>query len=134
MFSHLFTSMIFSAIFVLVLTILRKCTYIVGLMQNARPTLPTTCPLAFSDLISRCWSSNPKRRPNFEEIVSILESYTEAFEEDPTFFSSFKPSQHSKLLQRCIPQCFDVPKASCVRPKEHIPQFINVHELGCLNQ
>lgn len=93
--------------------------------KNARPTLPSTCPMAFSDLISRCWSSNPKRRPNFEEIVTILENYTDAYEEDPTFFSTFKPSQHSKLLQKCIPQCIDVPKASCLRSKEHIPRVMD---------
>ncbi|OVA07591.1 Protein kinase domain [Macleaya cordata] len=79
--------------------------------KNARPPLPTDCPVAFSNLIQRCWSSNPNRRPHFEEIVSILESYTEAFEQDPTFFSSYKPSRNQNFLQ-CIPRCIAVCKSS----------------------
>ena len=73
-------------------------------MQNARPPLPSTCPLAFSHLINRCWSSNPEKRPQFDEIVSILESYAESLEEDPEFFSTYKPSADNTIL-RCLPKC-----------------------------
>ncbi|KAL4362928.1 hypothetical protein GQ457_04G011630 [Hibiscus cannabinus] len=60
--------------------------------KNARPPLPSSCPPAFSHLINRCWSSNPEKRPQFNEIVSILESYAESLEEDPEFFKTYKPS------------------------------------------
>ncbi|XP_068638943.1 serine/threonine/tyrosine-protein kinase HT1-like [Aristolochia californica] len=69
--------------------------------KNARPPLPATCPLAFSHLINKCWSTNPDKRPQFEEIVSILESYTESLEEDPMFFSSYRPAQ-----DQAIGNCF----------------------------
>lgn len=78
--------------------------------KNARPPLPASCPPAFSHLISRCWATNPDKRPQFQEIVSILESYKESFEEDPTFFSSYKPIQR-QALRRCLPRC----TATCKR-------------------
>ena len=73
-------------------------------LQDARPPLPASCPQAFSHLINRCWSTNPDKRPQFEEIVSLLESYKGSFEEDPSFFLWYKPIQH-KTLVRCLPRC-----------------------------
>ncbi|KAH9720173.1 protein kinase domain-containing protein [Citrus sinensis] len=72
--------------------------------KNARPPLPPTCPKAFNYLISRCWSSSPDRRPHFDQIVSILEGYSESLEQDPEFFSSFIPSPDHTIL-RCLPTC-----------------------------
>ncbi|XP_047972284.1 serine/threonine/tyrosine-protein kinase HT1-like [Salvia hispanica] len=72
--------------------------------KNARPPLPSTCPAAFSRLIRRCWSSNPDKRPHFDEIVSILEGYSESLGRDPEFFSSYEPSE-GYALARCIPKC-----------------------------
>ncbi|KAF9606610.1 hypothetical protein IFM89_027045 [Coptis chinensis] len=83
-------------------------------LKNARPSLPPQCPVAFSYLIRRCWSSNPKSRPSFDEIVSLLESYTEAFEQDPTFFLSYKPSQHGNLLRNCI-KCIVLRASACLK-------------------
>ncbi|XP_039025508.1 serine/threonine/tyrosine-protein kinase HT1-like [Hibiscus syriacus] len=74
--------------------------------KNARPPLPSSCPLAFCHLINRCWSSNPDKRPQFDEIVLILERYTESLEEDPEFFKTYKPSGRTVL--RCLPKCMDV--------------------------
>ncbi|KAI3454504.1 hypothetical protein Pfo_011167 [Paulownia fortunei] len=72
--------------------------------KNARPPLPSSCPTAFRHLIHRCWSSNPDKRPQFDEIVSILESYTESLELDPEFFSSYEPPD-GYTLARCLPKC-----------------------------
>ncbi|BFG32576.1 hypothetical protein CerSpe_188500 [Prunus speciosa] len=71
--------------------------------KNARPPLPSTCPMAFSRLISRCWSTHPDKRPHFDEIVHILERYAESLEQDPDFFSSYKPPSDHTLL-RCFPK------------------------------
>ncbi|KAM0982462.1 hypothetical protein ACFX2I_015350 [Malus domestica] len=71
--------------------------------KNARPPLPSTCPVPFSRLISRCWSSHPDKRPHFDEIVHILEGYAESLEQDPDFFSSYKPPPDHALL-RCFPK------------------------------
>ncbi|ESW10079.1 hypothetical protein PHAVU_009G179100 [Phaseolus vulgaris] len=75
--------------------------------KNARPPLPCECPWAFSDLINRCWSSNPDKRPHFDEIVSILEFYTESLEQDSEFLSTYKPSpsSSSNTILGCLPKC-----------------------------
>ncbi|KAJ9163741.1 hypothetical protein P3X46_023375 [Hevea brasiliensis] len=72
--------------------------------KNARPPLPPACPLAFSHLINRCWSSYPDKRPHFDEIVEILDRYSESLEQDPEFFSNYKPSSEQTIL-RCLPKC-----------------------------
>lgn len=66
--------------------------------------MPSECPKAFSHLIKRCWSSNPDKRPDFDEIVSILESYSESLEEDPEFFSTYKPPAPNVVV-RFLPHC-----------------------------
>jgi serine/threonine protein kinase len=40
--------------------------------EGLRPTIPHSCPQEFAELISKCWQTNPKKRPNFEEIVNQL--------------------------------------------------------------
>ncbi|KAB5524972.1 hypothetical protein DKX38_022721 [Salix brachista] len=70
---------------------------------NARPPLPPKCPLAYSHLINRCWSSNPDKRPHFDEIVAILESYSESLAQDPEFLTSYKPPTNHSIL-RCFPR------------------------------
>ncbi|XP_077244086.1 serine/threonine/tyrosine-protein kinase HT1-like [Tasmannia lanceolata] len=82
--------------------------------KNARPPLPTTCPMAFSHLISQCWSTSPDKRPHFDQIVSILESYKESLEQDPSFFSSYKPTQEPTLL-RCFPRCIAVRRSASLK-------------------
>lgn len=77
------------------------------LLQNARPPLPAGCPVALSHLINRCWATNPDKRPHFREIVSLFERYTISLEEDPTFFSTYKPAQQQTLL-KCFPSCIAV--------------------------
>ncbi|KAG6754060.1 hypothetical protein POTOM_042068 [Populus tomentosa] len=72
-------------------------------VPNARPPLPPKCPLAFSHLINRCWSSNPDKRPHFDQIVAILESYSESLEQDAEFFTSYKPPTNHTIL-RCFPK------------------------------
>lgn len=43
--------------------------------KNARPTFPEHCPFAIQKLIEKCWVQNPEKRPEFWEIVSILEQF-----------------------------------------------------------
>lgn len=65
--------------------------------KNARPPLPESCPSAFGELIKRCWSGNPKKRPGFNEIVRILERYAACVEKDPDFLTSYEPGDGSLL-------------------------------------
>ncbi|KAJ3694329.1 hypothetical protein LUZ60_009809 [Juncus effusus] len=80
--------------------------------KNARPIMPSSCPIAISHLISQCWATSPERRPNFDEIVVILESYKKSLEEDPRFFLSYKPIVQEKGMKRCFPR-FVVPVRRC---------------------
>ncbi|KAK6920716.1 Serine-threonine/tyrosine-protein kinase, catalytic domain [Dillenia turbinata] len=82
--------------------------------KNARPPLTSACPLAMSHLINRCWSSNPDKRPHFKEIVSILESYSKSYEQDPEFFSSYIPPQDHSLL-KCLPNCIAARRSATVK-------------------
>lgn len=49
--------------------------------KNERPPLPASCQAAIAQLIKRCWSGNPSKRPDFSEIVSALEKYDECVKE-----------------------------------------------------
>ncbi|XP_010318911.1 serine/threonine/tyrosine-protein kinase HT1-like [Solanum lycopersicum] len=72
--------------------------------KKARPPIPAACPPAVRKLIKRCWANNPHKRPHFEEIVTVLESYAEALEQDPDFFQSYQPPRNF-TLSRCLPNC-----------------------------
>ncbi|KAF7103005.1 hypothetical protein CFC21_104047 [Triticum aestivum] len=43
--------------------------------KNLRPPLSSSCPPLLNNLIKRCWSANPARRPEFSYIVSVLDKY-----------------------------------------------------------
>lgn len=65
--------------------------------KNARPPLPSTCPVAFCHLINQCWAGNPHKRPDFNKIVTTLESFEKSLDQDPDFFSSYKPRKHHAI-------------------------------------
>jgi len=49
--------------------------------QNLRPPLSNSCPPVLNNLIKKCWSANPARRPEFSYIVSVLEKYDHCVKE-----------------------------------------------------
>lgn len=49
--------------------------------KNMRPPLSPTCSPVLNNLIKRCWSANPAKRPDFSYIVSVLEKYDECVRE-----------------------------------------------------
>ncbi|KAL1812453.1 hypothetical protein ACET3Z_022518 [Daucus carota] len=67
--------------------------------KNARPPLPSTCPVAFCHLINQCWAGNPRKRPDFNKIVTTLESYAKSLDQDPDFFTSYKPCRHHAICR-----------------------------------
>ncbi|MCO5582302.1 hypothetical protein L7F22_036194 [Adiantum nelumboides] len=40
--------------------------------ENTRPAIPPHCPAVLSDLMCRCWSTEPEERPEFWEILRVL--------------------------------------------------------------
>jgi len=41
--------------------------------KGMRPTIPTDCPIQWSNLIRDCWSEKPENRPTFDKIIIRLE-------------------------------------------------------------
>lgn len=44
------------------------------LIQNLRPDIPRCCPNSFANVMKRCWDANPDKRPEMDEVVSLLEA------------------------------------------------------------
>jgi len=42
-------------------------------IQGKRPTIPNECPSELAQLIRSCWDNEPKKRPNFAQIIAHLE-------------------------------------------------------------
>ncbi|KAG0488969.1 hypothetical protein HPP92_007780 [Vanilla planifolia] len=43
--------------------------------KRTRPAFPEDCPIQLRALIERCWSSSPEKRPEFWQIVEVLERF-----------------------------------------------------------
>lgn len=52
--------------------------------KNMRPVIPVDCPAALRALIEHCWSSVPEKRPEFWQIVKVLEQFETDFARDGT--------------------------------------------------
>ncbi|KAG2600675.1 probable LIM domain-containing serine/threonine-protein kinase DDB_G0286997 [Panicum virgatum] len=52
--------------------------------KNVRPAIPTNCPAPVRLLIEQCWTSHPEKRPDFSQIVQILEKFKTVLERDGT--------------------------------------------------
>ncbi|KAL8108023.1 serine/threonine/tyrosine-protein kinase HT1-like [Apium graveolens] len=50
--------------------------------KNLRPAIPDNCPAAMKALIEQCWSSHPDRRPEFCQIVKVLEQFKASLASD----------------------------------------------------
>ncbi|KAL8113018.1 serine/threonine/tyrosine-protein kinase HT1-like [Apium graveolens] len=50
--------------------------------KNLRPAFPDDCPAAMRALIGQCWSSQPERRPNFCQVVKLLEQFEASLASD----------------------------------------------------
>ncbi|KAI3440184.1 Protein kinase domain-containing protein [Psidium guajava] len=62
--------------------------------KNERPPLPESCQPALAHLIKHCWAANPSKRPDFSDIVGVLEKYDECVKEGLPLTS------HSSLVSR----------------------------------
>ncbi|KAL3820468.1 hypothetical protein ACJIZ3_006373 [Penstemon smallii] len=52
--------------------------------KNLRPTIPVDCPLALKALIEQSWSLQPDKRPEFWQIVKVLEEFESSLACDGT--------------------------------------------------
>ncbi|KAK4350424.1 hypothetical protein RND71_029737 [Anisodus tanguticus] len=42
--------------------------------QNLRPEIPRCCPSSLANVMKRCWDANPDKRPEMDEVVSMIEA------------------------------------------------------------
>ncbi|XP_010260231.1 PREDICTED: serine/threonine-protein kinase HT1-like isoform X2 [Nelumbo nucifera] len=52
--------------------------------KNVRPVIPFDCPPALRALIEQCWALHPEKRPEFWQIVKILEKFESSLARDGT--------------------------------------------------
>ncbi|KAL9243607.1 hypothetical protein vseg_017476 [Gypsophila vaccaria] len=52
--------------------------------KNLRPEFPKDCPSAMRALIEQCWSTNPDKRPEFWQLVKVLEEFELSLAHDGT--------------------------------------------------
>ncbi|KAF5943788.1 hypothetical protein HYC85_017865 [Camellia sinensis] len=52
--------------------------------QNLRPAIPAYCLPAMRALIQQCWCSQPEKRPEFWQIVKVLEQFESSLARDGT--------------------------------------------------
>ncbi|KAI3740730.1 hypothetical protein L2E82_31201 [Cichorium intybus] len=74
--------------------------------KKLRPSIPTDCPLALSTLMELCWSSDPRKRPNFTLVVKLLEEFEISLTHDKNLdrsqdstCSDQRKSNHPQSLQ-----------------------------------
>ncbi|PSS10231.1 Serine/threonine-protein kinase [Actinidia chinensis var. chinensis] len=52
--------------------------------KNLRPAIPEDCPPAMRALIEQCWSLQPDKRPEFWQVVKVLEQFESSLAHDGT--------------------------------------------------
>ena len=69
-----------------------------------RPVIPSDCPPAMRALIEQCWSLKPDRRPEFWQVVKVLEQFETSLARDGTLNLVQNPScqDHKKGLLHWI--------------------------------
>ncbi|CAA6670564.1 unnamed protein product [Spirodela intermedia] len=81
--------------------------------KNLRPPLSENCAPVLNDLIQRCWSANPIKRPDFDHIVAVLERYDQCLREGTPLCPSGVELTRRISLRRsfkgCIAACSFVP-------------------------
>ncbi|KAJ7946989.1 Protein kinase [Quillaja saponaria] len=90
--------------------------------KNLRPVIPSDCPPAMRALIEQCWSLQPDKRPEFWQVVKVLEQFESSLARDGTLNLVQNPScqDHKKGLLHWIQKLGPVHTHSAPTPK---PKF-----------
>ncbi|XP_057429715.1 serine/threonine/tyrosine-protein kinase HT1-like [Lotus japonicus] len=72
--------------------------------KNSRPVIPSNCPPAMRALIEQCWSLQPDKRPEFWQVVKVLEQFESSLARDGTLTLLQNPccQDHKKGLLHWI--------------------------------
>lgn len=89
--------------------------------KNLRPAIPVDCPLAMRALIEQCWSLHPDKRPEFWQVVKVLEQFETSLACDGTLNLVQNPCQdHKKGLRHWIQKLGPIHQHGSSMPK---PKF-----------
>lgn len=90
--------------------------------KNSRPIIPSNCPPAMRALIEQCWSLNPDKRPDFWQVVKVLEQFESSLARDGTLTLLQNPcgQDHKKGLLHWIQKLSPAHHSSGPVPK---PKF-----------
>ncbi|KAI4296757.1 hypothetical protein L6164_036685 [Bauhinia variegata] len=90
--------------------------------KSLRPVIPSSCPPAMRALIEQCWSLQADKRPEFWQIVKVLEQFESSLARDGTLDLVKSPcyQDHKKGLLRWIQKLGPVHSNSTPVPK---PRF-----------
>ncbi|KAK7327870.1 hypothetical protein VNO77_21963 [Canavalia gladiata] len=90
--------------------------------KNSRPVIPSNCPPAMRALIEQCWCSQPDKRPEFWQVVKVLEQFESSLARDGTLTLVQNPcyQDHKKGLLHWIQKLGPVHQYSGPVPK---PKF-----------
>jgi len=50
----------------------RRTELLQVILKGGRPPLPNECPTLLANLITRCWDTNPRKRPGFLQVCNEL--------------------------------------------------------------
>ncbi|KAK1302824.1 Serine/threonine-protein kinase HT1 [Acorus calamus] len=72
--------------------------------KNMRPAIPINCPAPLRALIEQCWALSSEKRPEFWQIVKVLEQFEEAVARDGTLnqVPNLTSHDHKKRLSHWI--------------------------------
>lgn len=92
------------------------------IFQKLRPVIPSSCPPAMRALIEQCWSSQSDKRPDFWQIVKVLEQFDSSLALDGTLNLVQSPGSqdHKKGLLHWIHKLGPAHHNHCPVPK---PKF-----------
>lgn len=90
--------------------------------QNLRPVIPRDCPPAMGALIEQCWSLQPEKRPEFCQIVKVLEQFESSLARDGNLnlVQNLTCQDHKKGLLHRIQKLGPVNPSNLPMPK---PKF-----------
>ncbi|KAK9092574.1 hypothetical protein Syun_027485 [Stephania yunnanensis] len=90
--------------------------------KNMRPVVPADCPSPLRTLVEQCWSLNPEKRPEFWQIVKILEQFESSLASDGTLNHAPNPlcHDHKKSLLHRIQKLASISDDSTPMPKPRI--------------
>ncbi|CAI8591133.1 unnamed protein product [Vicia faba] len=92
--------------------------------KKLRPIIPPNCPPAMQALIEQCWSLQPDKRPDFWQIVKVLEQFQSSLARDGTLTLVQNPrcQDQKKGLRHWIQKLGPVHQNSYTGPKPK-PKF-----------